>query len=67
MERYYFKTHGWDNSSCVEECKLKGCMIGSVKCQKCENIIEHEKPCKYTGQVTWIKCKNIKEAVGGES
>jgi len=66
MEKYYFKTTGTLRTTCIEECKIKnnGIMIGSVKCQECENCIEHQKPCEYTGDVDWIKCKVINEARG---
>lgn len=63
-EPYYFKTAGWDHSACVEECMLKGCMIGSVTCQRCENCVDYNIPCEHTGEVSWIKCKRLKEAKG---
>ena len=66
MEKYYFKTIGPLRMTCIEECKVKnnGIMIGSFNCQKCENCIEHQKPCQYTANVDWIKCKVIDKARG---
>lgn len=65
MEEYYFAIHGQSpDTFCVERCMVKdnGVMIGSVKCQECEYCIEHEMPCRFTGDVNWIKCKKIQEA-----
>jgi hypothetical protein len=63
-EKYYFKTVGWDNGTCVEHCKVKdnGTMIGSFNCQECKYCIEHQKPNEFTEQVEWIKCSKINEA-----
>lgn len=63
MEKYYFKTAGFSFDTCVEPCQIKkGTMIGSVSCQKCENLTDKDKPCNYTGQIDWIKCKEIEKA-----
>ena len=64
MEKYYFKTTGWYKDTCLERCMVKdnGVMIGSVKCRECEFCIEHQKPCEFTGEVSWIKCFRINEA-----
>ena len=66
MNKYYFKTTGTIRTICIEPCKIKdnGIMIGSVKCQECKNCLEHESPNPFTGDVDWIKCKNLKEATG---
>ena len=65
MERYYFGTIGWMNGTCTEECKVKdnGVMIGSVKCQECEFCEGHQNPCKFTGDVDWIKCSKLNKAI----
>lgn len=64
MKRYYFKTSGWDNQECIEKCKIKGCMIGSVTCQECENCVETSSPCIHTKTIDWIKCKKLEDAIG---
>ncbi|MFT5150016.1 MAG: hypothetical protein ACI86P_002710 [Flavobacteriales bacterium] len=66
MEEYWFKTAGWDNQDCVERCMVKhdGVMIGSVKCQSCEFCKGIETPCKFTGNINWIRCSRLEEAQG---
>jgi hypothetical protein len=64
MEEYFFKTEGYNEDMCTEICNVKdnGIMIGSVKCRECEFCKGHEKPCEFTGSVSWIKCSRINEA-----
>jgi len=66
MEEYWFKTTGFNNDTCTERCMVKdnGIMIGSVKCRECKFCKGHEKPCEFTGDVSWIKCEKLKEAKG---
>lgn len=62
MEEYWFKEDKFGN--CLEKCNIKndGTMIGSVKCQECEFSLGHDKPCKFTGEINWVKCSKITEA-----
>lgn len=64
MEQYLFKEDQYGN--CLEKCNVlnNGTMIGSVKCRKCKNCIEHAKECEYTGNVEWIACSKLDQAIG---
>jgi hypothetical protein len=66
MEKYWFKTTGFNSDTCTERCMVKdnGIMIGSVKCIECKFCKEHEEPCEFTGEVNWIKCEKLNEAQG---
>ena len=68
MEKYYFKTRGQEpDIECVTLCLSKnkpseGVRIGSASCQEC-------KCCKETdidewGDLTWIKCSDLSDALG---
>ena len=63
-EKYYFRVSGWDGSWCEDNCAIKNVGIGSVSCQTCEHSNGTDKPCKFTGNIDWIKCKRLKEALG---
>lgn len=60
---YYPKSDIYGN--CKEYCSVKndGTMIGSVKCQSCEYCEDYAIPDKFTGNVDWIECSRIKEAI----
>lgn len=61
--KYYFKTTGWDNSTCVEPCNLKGkrVKIGSIACQKCVFCLSYDKN-RYLNP-TWVHCAKLKYAI----
>ena len=57
MKRYYFKENF---GACLQLCVLKnnGTMIGSIRCQECKHCVSYD--CKEG----WIKCENLKLAIG---
>ena len=53
MNKIYFRI---DNDGiCRDECKVKSCMIGSVKCQECEHLASHNM------DENWVKCNMFYE------
>ena len=65
MEKYYFKTTGWNNAICTEKCKVKknGVMIGSLACQRCEFCAGPPNIFHYAGDMEWIECKKLEQAL----
>ena len=61
MEKYYFKTEGFNGSICTEPCHTRGngIMIGSWACQSCDLCVECDNE-----DVEWITCKDINKALG---
>jgi hypothetical protein len=68
MVKYYYKTkrNKFDNSVCVEECKIKSPIkIGSENCTtKCDNFFTSGSD--KMASKGWIKCAKLNEAVGKE-
>ena len=61
MEKFYFEQ---DFGTCTQKCLVKnnGIMIGSVKCQNCQNCKDYDKDIH--NDTAWIKCSKLELALG---
>lgn len=62
MEKYYYKMDTTMKTWCAEDCHYQGdgTRIGSRSCASCERFLEEGTDDKGA----WVKCKNIKVALG---
>lgn len=42
-----------DGALCLTPCVVKVCKVGSIACQKCDNLIEYNK------EHTYVECKEF--------
>jgi len=53
MNKIYYEVDY--DGNCQDKCNVKGCAIGSVKCQECEHLSSHNM------DENWVKCNMFHE------
>ena len=65
--RYWYKTGKvYGNETCLEDCKVKDCKIGSIACQKCRYLKDSSLNHSDRKTERWIVCEKIEEATDGK-